>query len=394
MAEKVVKLANVQITGYEDDYILETISRRGDFYEKALLDAWTPLLGNPKVIMDVGANLGNHTVFWATTLPDVEKIVSFEPYPANYACLRKNVEDNHLDCVQALPLAAGDRCSTAAVVSFDPENYGATTLQYAEENQAGETMQVVTLDSVAEKLNLKRIDFVKIDTEGFELRVLGGMKGVIERSRPVLWIEVGEDTVADVVGFLAPYQYQLTRMEGANLLFLPPESADITKITPVEILQSNMHELNRANIYYQNYEKAKKWVQAKDMRISELQRNTQDQKEEIAGLQEKTKELSTQRNELEKKHAALLQESDRQKDRIEELESLLQQSYAQLCDEERFLVGVKQQMQQLSSKLQVANAKNREYELKLNKIYGTWYGRMVLKAYKALKRIKRIIFHR
>ena len=56
-------------------------------------------------------------------------------------------------------------------------------------------------------------------------------------------------------------------------------------------------------------------------------------------------------------------------------------------------MGVKQQMQQLSSKLQVANAKNREYELKLNKVYGTWYGRMALKAYKALKRIKRIIFH-
>lgn len=393
MAEKVVKLAKAQITGYEDDYILETISRTGDFYEKALLDAWTPLLGNPKVIMDVGANLGNHTVFWATTLPDVETIVSFEPYPANYACLQKNIEDNHLGCVKALPLAVGDRCSTAAVVSFDPENYGATTLQYADENQTGETMQVVTLDSAAEKLDLKRIDFVKIDTEGFELRVLRGMKGVIESSRPVLWIEVGEDTVIDVLNFLKPYHYELARMEGANLLFLPPESADITKITSAEILRSNMHELNRANIYYQNYEKAKKWVQAKDVRISELQKNTQDQKEKIAGLQEKTKELSVQRNELEKKHTALMQESDQQKARIEELESLLQQSYTQLCDEERFLVGVKQQMQQLSSKLQVANAKNREYELKLNKVYGTWYGRMALKAYKVLKRIKRIIFH-
>ena len=102
MAEKVVKLANAQITGYEDDYILETISRTGDFYEKALLDAWTPLLGNPKVIMDVGANLGNHTVFWATTLPDVETIVSFEPYPANYAArplsfrsIRKTMERPH-----------------------------------------------------------------------------------------------------------------------------------------------------------------------------------------------------------------------------------------------------------------------------------------------------------
>lgn len=119
----------------------------------------------------------------------------------------------------------------------------------------------------------------------------------------------------------------------------------------------------------ENYQSAKKWVEAKDYKIQQIE---ESQKKEITKL---------------------MQESDQQKVRIEELESLLQQSYTQLCDEERFLVGVKQQMQQLSSKLQVANAKNREYELKLNKVYGTWYGRMALKAYKALKRIKRIIFH-
>ena len=73
------KLGALEIEGYESDYVFETIRKSGDFYEKGILEKWTPYLKGAKVILDIGANLGNHTLYWATNIPNC-KIYSFEPY--------------------------------------------------------------------------------------------------------------------------------------------------------------------------------------------------------------------------------------------------------------------------------------------------------------------------
>ena len=108
MAQKKVSLGDITIIGYEGDYILSTIENTGDFYESAILKKWTPLLGQPTNILDIGANIGNHTIYWATHLP-VQQITALEPYPDNFDCLRKNIENNHLSYVTAVPIALGDK---------------------------------------------------------------------------------------------------------------------------------------------------------------------------------------------------------------------------------------------------------------------------------------------
>lgn len=388
MAEKIVELSGLKITGYDEDYILQTIEKTGQFYEQALLDEWTPLLGSPKVILDVGANLGNHTLYWATKL-DVKKIFSFEPFPANYACLRKNVKNNGLNVVETVQFAVGDKCSKAHVNSFDPDNYGATSFEYAENSEQDDDIRVVTLDSVRDMMDIHNVDFVKIDTEGFELRVLNGMKSILEQDRPVLWIEVGDQTVADILSFLSQYHYQLAKMSGANLLFLPDRLKQSTQVTLSEALTEEMFYLARTNAYYKNYEKAKKWLAAKQEQVDKQQVTIKTLEQRCLRIPEMEKELK-EGNEKVAEQEQLLNESG---EKIKAQEQLLKQSYNELGAQEQLLEGVKRQLQQMNTKLQLLNIKNKEYEVKLNKIYGTWYGRIALKVYKALKKVKRI-FHK
>lgn len=370
MAEKIVELSGLRITGYDEDYILQTIEKTGQFYEQDLLDEWTPLLGDPKVILDIGANLGNHTLYWATKL-DVKKIFSFEPFPANYACLRKNVKNNDLDVVETVQFAVGDKCSKAHVNSFDPDNYGATSLEYAENSEQDDDIRVVTIDSVRDMLGIQNVDFVKIDTEGFELRVLIGMKHILEQNRPVLWIEVGDQTVADILSFLDQYNYQLAKMSGANLLFMPERLKQSAQVTLSEALTAEMFYLSRTNAYYKNYETAKKWLAAKQEQIDKHQETIETLKQQCLQMPKLEKEL---------------EESN---EKIAAQEQLLKQSYTELGTQEQLLESVKRQFQQMNAKLQLLNIKNKEYETKLNKIYGTWYGRMALKVYKVLKKVKK-----
>ena len=370
MAEKIVELSGLRITGYDEDYILQTIEKTGQFYEQDLLDEWTPLLGDPKVILDIGANLGNHTLYWATKL-DVKKIFSFEPFPANYACLRKNVKNNDLDVVETVQFAVGDKCSKAHVNSFDPDNYGATSLEYAENSEQDDDIRVVTIDSVRDMLGIQNVDFVKIDTEGFELRVLIGMKHILEQNRPVLWIELGDQTVADILSFLDQYNYQLAKMSGANLLFMPERLKQSAQVTLSEALTAEMFYLSRTNAYYKNYETAKKWLAAKQEQIDKHQETIETLKQQCLQMPKLEKEL---------------EESN---EKIAAQEQLLKQSYTELGTQEQLLESVKRQFQQMNAKLQLLNIKNKEYETKLNKIYGTWYGRMALKVYKVLKKVKK-----
>lgn len=94
-------------------------------------------------------------------------------------------------------------------------------------------------------------------------------------------------------------------------------------------------------------------------------------------------------NDKQAQNEAWQQKVQKQEKSIGKLNELLKKSYYELEKDTQALSAAKKQMLQLNAKLQMANAKNREYEEKLSKIYNTWYGRAALKIYKGLRKIKR-----
>lgn len=156
----------------------------GQFFEAEPLSRLKRLLAPGGRIVEVGANIGNHLVWYAQHLAP-EAILPVEPNPAAIALLDANIAANGLEPVvdrRGIGLGAGRAEGRFRAETADADNLGATTLVADPEGP----LRVVALDALVGE---ERVDFIKIDAEGMELEVLEGAAGVISRDRPVIWVE-------------------------------------------------------------------------------------------------------------------------------------------------------------------------------------------------------------
>ena len=137
-----------------------------------------------KVFLDVGAHVGHWTVRLA---PQASKVIAVEANPDTARVLRINVSINELPNVVVYQCAAWDEDTTLTL--FNPragegvERCGGTRTLPGE----GGTVPARRLDVLLE--DEPAIDVVKLDVEGADLHALEGMRGLIGRHGPVLFIE-------------------------------------------------------------------------------------------------------------------------------------------------------------------------------------------------------------
>lgn len=250
---------NLKISGMPGDYVFETIRKQQNYYEIELLETWTPYVKDAKYILDVGANLGNHTLYWSK-YAGAKTIYSFEPYHINFDLLTENVKNNGLHNVVLVNKAVGAQKGHTTVNQVDEKNYGGTIL--SQEITEDGDIEITDIDSFCEDMNVTEIDFIKIDTEGYEEKVLAGTLKTIEKCCPDFWVEVNSSTATGVAKFLRDRGYCLVAIKGCNFLFLHPKRHDdISEIPNSEIIGMMVGNLERVNKYYKNYETAKKWHQ-------------------------------------------------------------------------------------------------------------------------------------
>ena len=126
--------------------------------------------------LDIGANVG----LWSRDLVDnFAKVVAFEPVAVFRECLEKNVSGANFFIS---PLALGDH-DTQATMIITEGNSGHSQLDPATLGTGD--VQVVKLDN----LNMEDVDYIKIDCEGYEYRVLQGAEQTVKRCRPIMVIE-------------------------------------------------------------------------------------------------------------------------------------------------------------------------------------------------------------
>jgi FkbM family methyltransferase len=170
------------------------------------------LLPAGAVICDVGANFGYNSLALATFLERNCCVFAFEPNPEIRARLERNITMNHLDgVITVMPCALSDVPGFARMTG-GKDNSGAAHIC-----RDGETeVEVTTLDSISVKHKLSRLDFVKIDVEGFETNVLRGGEKCLNAFRPVLLVELMAEQLeragsspAELVSLLQDYGYTL-----------------------------------------------------------------------------------------------------------------------------------------------------------------------------------------
>ncbi|MCR8550572.1 FkbM family methyltransferase [Salipiger sp. P9] len=159
---------------------------QGRYFETDSLEKLKRLIDRPAPrIVEVGANIGNHVVWYARHL-GASKIYPVEPNPEALALLDDNIAANGLDAVidrRGMGLGAGAGEGRFVTETADADNLGATRLVAAEDGG----IETRSLDAL---LGEDRVDFIKIDAEGMELEVLEGAAELIARDRPVIWVEV------------------------------------------------------------------------------------------------------------------------------------------------------------------------------------------------------------
>ncbi len=132
--------------------------------------------------VDVGANIGFFSLLMARLVGARGHVTAFEPGPANFRFLERNLALHGMDNVRALQLAAGSRQETRPL---RVDRAGTKNSFFAGRGSRAVDVQVTTIDAAVE-----RADFVKIDVEGAELEVLAGMDKTLAsgcRSMLVEW---------------------------------------------------------------------------------------------------------------------------------------------------------------------------------------------------------------
>ena len=205
------------------DYIQHKISAEKSPYELQMLQDIRKRVLSNDLVLDVGANVGNHTLYLARVANC--HVVAFEPNPALAEAIRTSAEINGLtDRVTVYALGIGKQSAVGYFSKELPDNLGAQSISLGEG-----PIQVVALDSIKFEYPVK---VIKIDVEGMELAVLQGAESLLHKDRPILYVECRtEDEFRSIHAWLKQMQY--CYWETFNVtpthLFLPNEQISLER---------------------------------------------------------------------------------------------------------------------------------------------------------------------
>ena len=166
-------------------------------------------------IIDVGANMGETTLNFAKLVGNTGKVLSLEPDPGNFRKLSENIYQNNFSNIKLLNIGAGNQHSFFNLSMADINNTGKNRVRETSESKEN-MVEINTLESITAKENITKVDFIKIDVEGYEMKVLQGAENIINTHKPILFIELDDnnlreqnDTAADLVKFLEERNYSV-----------------------------------------------------------------------------------------------------------------------------------------------------------------------------------------
>jgi FkbM family methyltransferase len=232
---------------YEIDFrshILLRILRKKQF-EPELVTLAGQYFDPEKDVLDIGANIGLFTVFFAQRLKASRKVLAIEPTPLAQHYLRRNIERNGV---------------SSSVINFEglvterPGRYELNIIPGKEEysslgrivhsSTAGQESQKIsvigeTVDNLVEHYHL-RPGFIKMDTEGAELLVLHGAVKTLREEHPILLLELSDQLLASlgcsseqVLALLREYGYCLLNADDLNGAISSPFEGSILALPEI-----------------------------------------------------------------------------------------------------------------------------------------------------------------
>ncbi|PYI99490.1 MAG: hypothetical protein DME98_00475 [Verrucomicrobia bacterium] len=194
-----------------DDSVFNRIAIENGNWEPQVMDVMASLVRPTDVCLDIGANLGAHTMVLAD-LASQGNVYAFEPSSLNARYLRENIETNKLHNARCVQIALG-RAQEVKELTNIPGREGCSFVSPDGDVEAvierawgdnlpttTESVDVDTLDHWMAQNAISHVDFVKMDVEGSEPAVLEGGLATFERFHPKLIVEFNRNSLSFYYG--------------------------------------------------------------------------------------------------------------------------------------------------------------------------------------------------
>lgn len=184
--EVVVKIGGGKYSITSDDNYLKHI-RNG--FEPDMVKLFRVVANDSETILDIGANIGCTALLFGGL---AKSVYAFEPSQSTFAFLEKNILRSGLKNVFPQNIGLGAEPGEYTL-TFAPSNRSGGFVSNQTQASAGHTVEKIVirqLDEVVNSLTLQKIDFIKIDVEGFEGNVLRGAAKTLSAHKPIVVLEL------------------------------------------------------------------------------------------------------------------------------------------------------------------------------------------------------------
>jgi FkbM family methyltransferase len=170
---------------YEKDYISDYL-KAGRVWEPHMHTVFEEHIAPTDVVLDIGANIGTHSVKMAKL---AKRLYAFEPLGVSYRLLKNNLRVNGCSNAIAYEYALADDIYSTEFAWSTQGNIGGSGLNHQHLEATSTSIDAITLDS----LYLNQVDFIKVDVEGYEPKVILGGLETIKAHHPTIVLECWDD---------------------------------------------------------------------------------------------------------------------------------------------------------------------------------------------------------
>ena len=185
------------------------------------------------IVIDVGAQAGQYTKIFSRLAPQGH-VHAFEPGQYAQSVLRRVIAWRALKNVTLHPVGLSDRESTETlhmpIKKSGSLSFGLPHIGACDGPKVSEEIRLTTLDAFAAKEGLMRVDFIKVDIEGWEVHFLKGAQNTIETFQPVIFAEVN-DAFLKRAGNSAREMWDCLKSFGYNIYELHEDNAGLTPLS-------------------------------------------------------------------------------------------------------------------------------------------------------------------
>ncbi|MES2622907.1 MAG: FkbM family methyltransferase [Patescibacteria group bacterium] len=190
-------------------------------YEEDFLDFLKQEIHSEDVYIDIGANIGQHALF-VSRIVKRGLVYAFEPNPAIYDQFTKSIEANGIKNIQQYNIGLGAEKSEQKLF-LNTENIGGSSQLQYKDAMSEITMHIEKGDDILGPI-CSKVDFIKIDVEGFEYEALVGLTETIKKYKPKMLIEFtpvfynkkNSQDAQHILDFLLAHGYSFRDLEAAH----------------------------------------------------------------------------------------------------------------------------------------------------------------------------------